>query len=68
MSNYYVVEPEVAGGCGPHSVVDQQHGRPKVLRLHYVFEGWLGDDLLESTPCFIILNKPEMRAKHKDTA
>lgn len=24
-----------------------------VTRLHYVFDGWLGDELLESAPCFI---------------
>jgi hypothetical protein len=51
---YYFVEPEVAGGWGPNTVATRQVGRPTlVTQLHYVFDGWLGDELLESTPCFI---------------
>ena len=51
---YYFVEPEVAGGWGPNTVATRQAGRPTlVTQLHYVFDGWLGDELLESTPCFI---------------
>lgn len=52
--SYYFVEPEVAGGWGPNTVATKSVGRPTtVARLHYVFDGWLGDELLESTPCFI---------------
>jgi hypothetical protein len=52
--SYYYVEPEVAGGWGPNTVATRSAGRPTtVTRLHYVFDGWLGDELLESTPCFI---------------
>ena len=25
-----------------------------VTKLHYQFDGWLGDDLIESTPCYIV--------------
>lgn len=49
-----IVEPEVAGGLGPRSVIERSSGRPVVLRLHHVFDGWLGDELLESTPCFLM--------------
>lgn len=27
---------------------------PVVSRLHYEFEGWLGDVLIESFPCFVV--------------
>jgi hypothetical protein len=27
---------------------------PRVQRLHYEFEDWLGDDLVESFPCFLV--------------
>jgi hypothetical protein len=27
---------------------------PKVTHLHHRFEGWLGDDLLETFPCFLV--------------
>ncbi len=56
----YIIEPEVAGGIGENTVYDacdettksiEKHG---IIHLHYVFEGWLGDDILESTPCFLV--------------
>ena len=50
---YYVVEPEVAGGLGENTVMDRSVQPPKIARLHYDFDGWLGDVLLESFPCFI---------------
>jgi hypothetical protein len=50
---YYVIEPEVAGGIGGNTVMDQSAHPPKIERLHYDFGGWLGDALLESFPCFI---------------
>lgn len=53
MENFYTIEPEVAGGFGEHTEVDRSSGRMEVNRLHYKFDGWLGDHLLESTPCFI---------------
>ena len=30
---------------------------PTVTRLHYQFDGWLGDDLLEAFPCFIVTER-----------
>lgn len=58
---FYYIEPEVAGGLGEHTVMNRGVHPPTVLKLHYKFEGWLGDSLLESFPCFIITNV----AKHK---
>ncbi len=53
--NFYYVEPEVAGGWGKNTVFDRTPKRPTVVhKLHYEFQGWLGDELLESTPCFIV--------------
>jgi hypothetical protein len=51
---YYQLEPEVAGGIGEHSVIDRSSGKMVVRKLHYEFDGWGGDELLESTPCFIV--------------
>lgn len=52
---FYFIEPEVAGGFGKNTVFERTPGRPTVVhKLHYEFDGWLGDELLESTPCFII--------------
>ncbi|QIE26533.1 hypothetical protein SBC1_41910 (plasmid) [Caballeronia sp. SBC1] len=54
MAKFFIVEPEVAGGLGQHTVIDRSSGKMVVTDLHYEFEGWLGDHLLESTPCYIV--------------
>ncbi|RMO74291.1 MULTISPECIES: hypothetical protein [Pseudomonas syringae group] len=51
--NYYHIEPEVAGSLGAQAVIDTESWPPKVSRLEYQFDGWLGDELLEMFPCFI---------------
>ena len=56
----YIIEPEVAGELGENTSyknfqnVRLKGERPVVERLHYHFTGWLGDELLEATPCFIV--------------
>jgi hypothetical protein len=58
----FLLEPEVSGGLGDRTIygseinILQKGLNGKVKFLHYVFDGWLGDELLESTPCFIITN------------
>ncbi len=54
MGQYYRLSPEVAGGLGEDTIMDRTHVPPIVSRLHYVFDGWLGDDIVESYPCFIV--------------
>lgn len=49
--NLHLLEPEVAGGLGENSTFNS---KGEVEFLHYEFQGWLGDELLESTPCFIV--------------
>lgn len=51
---FYIIEPEVAGALGDSTVIDTDVHPPVVSNLEYRFEGWLGDELLESSPCFII--------------
>jgi hypothetical protein len=51
---YFYIEPEVAGGLGHNVVMDRSVHPPIVSGLHYEFDGWLGDVLLESFPCFIV--------------
>lgn len=54
MKSYFYIEPEVAGGLGDHTVRDVSVHPPIITKLHYEFQGWLGDVLLESFPCFIV--------------
>jgi hypothetical protein len=50
---FYVVEPEVAGGWGKNIVVDRSVAPARVEHLHYHFDGWLGDELLTTSPVYI---------------
>jgi hypothetical protein len=53
---YFCVEPEVAGGLGSRTVMNRNVHPPVVTKLHYHFDGWLGDRLLETFPVFIIVD------------
>jgi hypothetical protein len=57
MPDSFVLMPEVAGGLGDGTVIDRSTTPPIVSRLHYVMEGWLGDDLLETFPCYIVTER-----------
>ena len=57
---FFNLEPEVAGGLGKNTILDRSNHPPLVHNLHYVFDGWLGDALLEGFPCFII-TEPAMQ-------
>ncbi len=63
---FFFIEPEVAGGLGDGTIIDNSSHPPIVTKLEYRFEGWLGDDLLESFPCFIITEVLAQRiSEHK---
>jgi len=49
-----MLEPEVSGGIGEGTIVDGSTHPPEVTNLNYTFDGWLGDALLETFPCFIV--------------
>jgi hypothetical protein len=51
---YSYIEPEVAGGLGKNTVMNRSVHPPIVSKLHYHFDGWLGDVLLETFPCFVV--------------
>jgi hypothetical protein len=51
---YFYIEPEVAGGLGANTMMDRSLHPPIVTNLHYQFDGWPGDVLLESFPCFVV--------------
>lgn len=49
-----VLDPEVAGGWGERTVADTSVHPPVVALLNYQFDGWLGDELLTSFPCYVV--------------
>lgn len=60
---FFVLEPEIAGGWGERTVADTSVFPPTVTALHYRFDGWLGDELLESFPCFIVTDRLATRIR-----
>jgi hypothetical protein len=51
---YFHIEPEVAGGYGPNTLLDRSVQPFVIVRLHYKFDGWEGDVLLEGHRCWLI--------------
>lgn len=58
---FYIVKPEVSGGIGQQSVIDTSCHPPEVKSLHYVFDGWSGDALVTSFPCYIVTSSARMQ-------
>jgi hypothetical protein len=46
----YLLSPLVPGDFGPGTELDRSVHPPVVHKLHFVFDNWLGDDLIESFP------------------
>ena len=57
---HYLLQPEIAGGLGRRTVVESEARRYTerqeafVSSFHCELDGWLGDDLIESFPCFLV--------------
>ncbi len=53
-TKHFVLEPEVAGQLGEHTVMDRSTHPPKIEKLHFIFDGWLGDDIVATFPSFLV--------------
>ena len=58
---YRYIEPEVSGGLGQDTQLDSKVHPPIIEKLHFEFSGWLGDDIIESFPCFIVTERLRKR-------
>ncbi|MBM7770602.1 hypothetical protein JOD54_000806 [Actinokineospora baliensis] len=54
MSSFYLLDPEVAGELGPHSVVDRSVRPAVASKVEYAFSEWVGDELITATPAFLV--------------
>lgn len=52
--SFWKLDPEVPGGIGKGTILDRSTHPPRVENLHFVFDGWLGDDLLTSFPVYLV--------------
>jgi len=50
------IEPEVACGLGEKTQMDSSVHPPIVSKLHFVFEDWLGDDIIKPFRATSLLN------------
>ncbi|OBQ67169.1 hypothetical protein EB815_17525 [Mesorhizobium loti] len=58
-AGYYKIRPNVAGGIGENTVLDRSVHPPIVSRLHYVVEGWFGDVIVATFPCFLVTQETQ---------
>lgn len=54
------IEPEVAGDFGEATTLDISMHPPIVFTLEHSFDGWLGDCIMETFPCFVITAKAKV--------
>ncbi|EBS0652305.1 hypothetical protein DTU39_16280 [Salmonella enterica subsp. enterica serovar Yolo] len=54
------IAPEVAGGFGEATTLDISVHPPIVFTLEHCFDGWLGDCIMETSPCFVITAKAKV--------
>ena len=58
MPGFYVLEPEVAGGFGENTILTRTPGKSMLVhKLHYQFDGWLGDPLWRRPLAISFLNR-----------
>ena len=56
---YFYIRPDVAGGLGRNTVLDPSVHPPIVTKLHYVVEGWTGDVLVTTFPCYLVTEETQ---------
>ena len=56
---YFKIWPHVAGGVGKGTVFDSSVHPPIVSKLHYVVEGWFGDVIVTTFPCFLVTEEAQ---------
>ncbi|HLA77895.1 MAG TPA: hypothetical protein VJU18_09990 [Vicinamibacteria bacterium] len=54
---FLVVKPEPSGHPGTGTIVEADGDAPVVRDLHYVFDWWVGDDLVGSYPFFLVTER-----------
>ena len=54
--NYYITEPQVPGYLGSHTTYTSQFPA-RVGDMHYVFNSWPCDDIIEAYPCFAVSDR-----------
>ena len=54
---YFYINPDVAGGIGRGTIMDTSVHAPVVSKLIYQMEGWFGDVIITTFPCFLVVSE-----------
>ena len=54
---YYKLNPEVPGHFGDDAELERVNNTFEVKKMHLVFDGWQGDDLLTNHPVFMVTER-----------
>lgn len=65
---FQYLEPEVSGGFGDGTELDNSVHPPIVKKLNYEFEGWHGNDIVESFPCYLVTESLKISIEQKGLA
>jgi hypothetical protein len=57
VKTYWRISFEVAGGLAEGTEMDTSVHPPQVFRLHHRFDGWLGDEIIECFPCYLVTER-----------
>lgn len=51
---FYELQPDPVGEHGENLALDESVHPPRVTHLHIEIDNWVGDDLAESYPCYVV--------------
>lgn len=64
---YKVIQPEVIVGLGEKTVfLEKEQPFKTVLKLHVQLEDWLGDDIMECYPCYLVTENVEKSLREQN--
>lgn len=63
---YYRFKPDTPGQLGNKTTLDNRSHPPHIDNLQFIFDDWLGDDLIECFPCFLISERLLNKLKASD--
>lgn len=53
----YILVPEATGELGRRTKMDSSVHPPIVKKLHFIFKGWMGDDIVKCFPIFLVTER-----------
>ena len=61
--NHFILDPECAGSLGPRTEMDNTVHPPIVKKIHFEVDAWLGDEIVQTFPCYLVADILKARLK-----